>query len=435
MTQKTIALPASVSLVIASMVGIGVFTSVGFQVASLPSAFPILVLWAVGGVVSLCGALCYAELVAMMPRSGGEYHLLRESFHPLAGFLAGWVSVTAGFAAPITALGMAFGQYAQGLGASLPPNVMASVAIIAIALLHLSSLRVVGGFLSCTTLLKVALISAFVVAAVVLARTPTISLLPKAGDMDLMLSPSFATSMVYVMFAYSGWNGAAYVAGEVRDPQKLIPRAFVLGVLIVCVLYIALNAVFLARVPWDAMDGQVEAGLIASEAMFGMGAGKFMGALIAFGIISTLAGYTWAGSRVIQRMGQDYPRLRLFARENRWGAPHMALLLQTAFALIMLSSGTFDAVVNYLTALLQLCSLVTVLAVIVLRWRRPDAVRPFKVPLYPLTPILFIAVSIWMLVYVVMERPVESAMSVLTLCVGAGIYAWVSRPQRSTRIL
>lgn len=430
--QKSIALPASISLVIASMVGIGVFTSVGFQVASLPSAFPIVVLWAVGGVVSLCGALCYAELVAMMPRSGGEYHLLRESFHPLAGFLAGWVSVTAGFAAPITALGMAFGQYAQGLGASLPPNVMAGVAIVAIALLHLSSLRVVGGFLSCTTLLKVVLISAFVVAAVVLARTPSISLAPRAGDMDLMLSPSFATSMVYVMFAYSGWNGAAYIAGEVRDPQKLIPRAFVIGVLIVSVLYIALNAVFLARVPWDAMRGQVEAGLIAAEAMFGTDAGKTMGALIAFGIVSTLAGYTWAGSRVIQRMGQDYPRLGLFARENRWGAPYTALALQTVLALVMLGSGTFDAVVNYLTALLQLCSLVTVVAVIHLRISRPDAARPFRVPLYPITPGVFILVSVWMLVFVVKERPVESALSVLTLVAGAILYGWA---QRSTRTL
>src|SRR5512141_2876819 len=131
--NKAITLPSAVSLVITSMIGVGVFTSVGFQLLGLHTAFPILLLWVTGGIVSLCGALCYSELVSMIPRSGGEYHLLREAYHPLAGFLAGWISMTAGFAAPIASISMVFGKYLHGLGMPLYPKLMAAILILACA--------------------------------------------------------------------------------------------------------------------------------------------------------------------------------------------------------------------------------------------------------------------------------------------------------------
>ncbi|MBX7210345.1 MAG: amino acid permease [Verrucomicrobiaceae bacterium] len=433
MSHKTISLPSAVSLVITSMIGVGVFTSVGFQLLGLPSGFPILMLWVVGGVASLCGALCYAELVAMMPKSGGEYHILREAYHPMAGFLAGWISITAGFAAPIAAVAMAFSKYAQNLGLNvLPQNVTAATLIIVIAAVHFGSLRFIGGFLTATTGLKVGLILAFLVGALFVGKGQSPSLAPKAGDMALMMSPDFATSLVYVMFAYLGWNGAAYVASEVKDPQRNVPLAFCLGILAVMVLYITLNAVFLWCTPWDSMKGQLEAGIIAAKSVFGENGGRLMGGLISFGIISTVAGFTWAGSRVNQRIGQDFASLGFLASINRNGAPAIALVLQTVLSLVMLFSGKFDEVINYLMCQLTVCSMLAVLAVVIMRWRAPQDERPFKVPLYPLPVIIFLGVSLWMLVFQIRARPAETAWGLLTLVVGGAIYFSVQMHQRKT---
>ncbi len=422
MTQKTISLPSAVSLVITSMIGVGVFTSVGFQLLGLPSGFAILMLWVVGGVVSLCGALCYAELVAMMPKSGGEYHILREAYHPMAGFLAGWVSMTAGFAAPIAGISMVFGKYVNTLGLGVAPNVTAAALIIVIALLHFGSLRFIGGFLTTMTFLKVALIVAFIVGALCLSGGQSVSLAPKAGDWNLITSPDFATSLVYVMFAYLGWNGAAYVAGEVRNPQRIIPLSFTLGILLVMALYIALNGVFLWRTPWDAMRGNEEAGLIAAKAIFGERGGWWMGALISFGIISTVAGFTWAGSRVNQRMGQDIARLGFLSGVNRWGAPHFALVVQTFISLVMLYKGTFVQITNYLMCLLQISAMLAVVAVVVMRWRKPDADRPFRTPLYPLPPLVFVAASLWILHCQSQKFPEVFLWSAVTLAVGVVLF-------------
>jgi APA family basic amino acid/polyamine antiporter len=256
-----------------------------------------------------------------------------------------------------------------------------------------------------------------------------ISFAPKTGDATLLASSNFATSLVYVMFAYLGWNGAAYVASDVKNPQRNVPLAFGIGIISVMLLYIVLNAAFLRSTPWDQMSGELEAALISAKAIFGESGGRFMGGLIAFGIISTVAGFTWAGSRVNQRIGQDFKNLGFLDQQNRWGAPAFALILQTTLSLIMLFSGTFDQVINYLMSQLIVCSMLAVLAVMILRWNRPQAERPFRVPLYPLPPLLFLAVSLWMLLFQVLERPKETAWGLLTLVIGAGIYASIRSPK------
>ena len=266
--KSTISLPSAVSLVVTSMIGVGVFTSVGFQVRDVPSGFPILMLWLTGGGVSLCGALCYSELVAMMPESGGEYHILREAYHPAAGFLAGWISVTAGFAAPIAGIAMVFGNYVHSLGFTVvDAHSSAAALVLVIALVHFGSLRFTGGFLTVMTALKVLLILAFLVGAV-FAKPGGPSLAPKAGDLAMIGSAEFAASLVFVMFAYLGWNGAAYVAGEVRHPQRVVPLAFLIGIFLVTALYVGLNAVFLRTTPWEAMRGELDAGLVAAPRPF-----------------------------------------------------------------------------------------------------------------------------------------------------------------------
>ncbi|MCB1212183.1 MAG: APC family permease, partial [Verrucomicrobiales bacterium] len=322
MPPRTIALPAAVALVIANMVGTGVFTSLGFQVPALPAVVPILSLWVVGGIVSLCGALCYAEVVAMRPRSGGEYHLLREAYHPLAGFLAGWISLVAGFAAPMALAAMAFGKYMTGLGCPYDGKLVATVVIVFIVAVHLAHLGVVEKVLGGLTLLKVGLILAFIAGALIAVdrrMVPEPGLTPKLADLKMVFSGSFAQSLVYVMYAYTGWNGAAYIASEVRDPQRNVPRALILGTVTVMVLYVGLNAAILYRAPWSELSGKVEVALVAATVIFGERGGWWMGGLISLGLLSMIAGLTWAGSRVNQRIGQDFPGLSLLAKTNSQG--------------------------------------------------------------------------------------------------------------------
>jgi len=418
----------AVALVVANMVGTGVFTSLGYQLEAVPSAFPILVLWALGGLLSFCGALCYAELVAMMPRSGGEYHLLREAYHPMAGFLAGWISLVAGFAAPIALAAMAFGRYMVKLGCPGSPVLLAAGAVVLVTVVMLGSTAGVGRLLGWLTLLKVSLILAFIAGAIFLeGGGAAISLAPQAGDGDLILSGGFATSLVYVMYAYTGWNGAAYVAGELKNPQRTVPLALLGGTAAVTLLYVGLNAAFLARAPWETLRSEPEVALAAAQAIFGERGGSWMGGLIAFGLMSMLTGLTWAGSRVHQRLGQDLQRLDFLARLNRHGAPVGAVLLQGAMALVLLLSGTFDDVLNYVEALLLVSSLLAVAAVIWLRIRRPDAERPFKVPLYPLPPLLFAAATFYMLWFLVGQRTMELIWGGVTLLVGVVFYGLVGR--------
>jgi APA family basic amino acid/polyamine antiporter len=425
----------AVALVVANMIGTGVFTSLGYQLEALPSAFPILVLWAVGGVLSFCGALCYAELVSIWPRSGGEYHLLREAYHPLAGFMAGWVSLVAGFAAPIALASMAFGRYMAKLGVPVEPMVLAAGAVVLVTVIMLGSTSAVGRFLGALTVLKVSLILAFMVGALVPAATVAtvvpVSLLPKPGDWDLMISGGFATSLVYVMYAYTGWNGAAYVAGDLRDPQRSVPLALLGGTVLVMLLYIGLNVAFLIKAPWESLRSEPEVALAAAKAIFGERGGAWMGGLIAFGLLSMLTGLTWAGSRVHQRLGQDLVRLSFLARVNKHGAPVGAVLLQGGLALLLLLSGTFDAVLNYVEALLLVSSLLAVLAVIWLRVRRPDLARPFKVPLYPLPPLLFAGATGYMMWFLVGQRPQELMWGGVTLLVGGVLYAGLRGWQES----
>lgn len=413
----------AVALVVANMVGTGVFTSLGYQLAAVPSAFPVLVLWLLGGVLSFCGALCYAELVCMMPRSGGEYHLMREAYHPLAGFLAGWVSLVAGFAAPIALAAMAFGHYLERLGAPVEARTLAAMAVGAVTLAMLGSTLWVGRILGWLTLLKVSLILAFILGAMLLSgQGEPVSLLPKAGDAKLIFSGGFATSLVYVMYAYTGWNGAAYVAGELRSPQRTVPLALLGGTAVVTLLYLGLNAAFLARAPWETLRSEPEVALAAAQAIFGETGGNWMGGLIAFGLLSMLTGLTWAGSRVHQRLGQDLGSLAFLARENRQGAPVGAVLVQGALALLMLFSGTFDVVLNYVESLLLVSSLLTVAAVVWLRGRWPEKARPFKVPFYPLPPLLFGSATLYMLWFLGQERAGELVWGGLTLAVGIGLF-------------
>ena len=423
-TPPRISLAAATAIVIASMVGTGVFTSLGFQIAGIPSGFPVVLLWIVGGIVSLCGALCYAELIAMIPRSGGEYHLVGQAYHPLAGFLAGWISIIAGFSAPIAIAAMAFGKYISGVWPGLDDRVAAFTVVAVIAVLQLAGVKWVAKFQISITTAKTLLIIVFALAAWWIGRsTWDWSLLqPKPGDREHVLSHSFASSLFYVMYAYTGWNGAAYVAGEMRNPQRNVPLALGLGTLIVMVLYLALNAVFLLGGDWHAMSGNPEVGLIAARSIFGESGGRWMGILISFGLLATVNAFLWTGAVTMRVIGRDLRAFCWLDAADRRGEPIGAILFMTNLVFLLLGTGSFAALLNYVQALLQLSSLLCVAAVIWWRLRWPNRPRPFKVPLYPLPPLIFIVVSVWMFVSMVHDQPVEFAWGVATLIIGVLIY-------------
>src|SRR5438105_9637561 len=228
-TGSTVSLWVAAAIVVADMVGVGVFTSLGFQVKDIPSGFAILLLWAVGGIVALCGVFSYGELSGMFPRSSGEYNFLGRAFHPAFGFVAGWVSATVGFAAPVALAAMAFGEYGKSLLQGVPPLALAIGVVWLVSIVQLTGVRHSGTFQLISTILKVALIVAFLIAGVVVGAPQPVSFAPSASDLSRVISAPFAIGLVFVMYSFSGWNAATYIIGEMRNAKENLPRALLTG--------------------------------------------------------------------------------------------------------------------------------------------------------------------------------------------------------------
>src|ERR1700749_1405716 len=360
----SVSLIVAAAIVVADMVGVGVFTSLGFQVSGIPSGFSILLLWTVGGVVALCGVFSYSELGAMFPRSSGEYNFLTRAFHPAFGFLAGWISATVGFAAPVALAAMAFGEYGRSAFPGASPLTLAMGLVWAVSIVQLFGVKHSSTFQLVATILKVVLIVAFLIAGFAIGTPQPISFAPSEADFTHVTSAPFAIGLVFVMYSFSGWNAATYIIGEMRLPQQNLPRALLAGTLIVLVLYVALNAVFLHTTPIDKMSGQLDVARIAGSFIFGDIGGRIVGAMICIGLISSISAMMWIGPRVMMTMGEDIPILRAFARKSTGGAPAYAILFQLAVASLMLFTRSFEAVLDFIQSALLFCSFFTVLGVI-----------------------------------------------------------------------
>src|SRR5712691_3005713 len=293
-------------IVVANIIGTGVFTSLGFQLPDIQSGFALLMLWIVGGIAALCGALCYGELSAALPRSGGEYHFLSEIYHPAVGFMAGFISATVGFAAPIALAAMAFGKYFHGVFNSGAPILLSFLLVWIVALFHFGNLRLGSAFQNLWTVVKLLLIAALIGAGLLIEEKQPITFFPHAADTMSIFSGAFAVALVYVMYSYSGWNASSYIIGEVKNPEHNVPRSLLAGTIIVIVAYVLLNAVFLATTPESEMRGQLEVGLIAGKHIFGEEGGRIVGAVICLGLISAISSMTWIGPRVTMSMGEDH---------------------------------------------------------------------------------------------------------------------------------
>lgn len=422
--KHTISPLTATCIVVANMVGTGVFTSLGFQVAGLPTGFAILALWIVGGVCALCGALSYAELGAALPRSGGEYNFLSVIYHPALGFLAGWISATIGFAAPVAIAAIAFGTYFGEVVPGMNPLLLSLAVVTICTVVLLRDLQLGSAFQNGSTILKIGLIVVIIGAGVWVKSSQPISFLPAKGDGTLIMSAPFAVSLYWVMYAYSGWNASTYIVGELRNPARTVPLSVGVGTILVVLLYVALNAVFLRTTPVAEMAGKQQVALIASNHIFGTGGGKLMGLFICLGLISSVSGMMWIGPRITAAMGEDLRALSWLGRRNPHGVPVNAILIQFAIVVVMLLTATFETAVNYVQFSLTLCSTLTVVGLFVLRWRKPELPRPYRTWGYPVTPLIFLAISIWMLEHMLAEPSTRapSLWGLVTMALGLIVY-------------
>ena len=356
------------AVIIANMVGTGVFTSLGFQVADIQSVFALLMLWVIGGIAALCGAATYAELGAALPRSGGEYNFLGRIYHPMAGFISGWVSTVIGFAAPIAAVSLAFGKYTTAaLPGAYSPAVQKGLAcglVILVTYIHGKNRNASGKFQFGFTAMKVGLILAFCLAAFIFTQNPQpISPLPKAEDWNVITSSAFGVALIYVSYAYTGWNAATYISGELENPQKDLPKVLLFGTGLVMLLYVVLNYVFLYAAPMSELEGQVEIGYIASSHIFGETGGRIAGGMLSLLLISTVSAMTLAGPRALQAIGEDFKALSFLGKTNKAGVPRNAIYFQSTIALIYILTSSFKTIVVFAGAMLAFNSFLAILGV------------------------------------------------------------------------
>lgn len=411
-------------LVVASMIGTGVFTTTGLLLAELKSPLAVLLAWSLGGIISLCGALSYAELATSIASNGGEYRLLSDTFHPAVGFVAGWICLVVGFSAPIAASAMAFGMYLHGLTPSIPPVTAGVTLIVSLSILHAARVTAGGRVQSAFTLTTVILILLFIVGTAWHLRGQRLEPFewPSAA---MLASPSFAVSVIFVYYAYTGWNAAVYVSGEVHEPSRNLPLALGLGTTIVALLYLCLNLAFLLGTPSTLLSGIVDVGNVAAMNMFGSRASRAISLLIALALASSVSALVVVGPRVYEAMGRDYRALALLRMRPGGGGPYASIALQGVVATVLLVTLSFDALLLYVGITLSASAALTVSAVFVRRRRHGAPL--YRAWGYPITPLLFLLFVLWMIARSIMQRPVIALLAILTVTLGLALYLLVKR--------
>jgi amino acid transporter len=418
--RRRLGLTSATALVVANMIGAGVFTTSGFALADLGRPEPVLLAWAVGGVMALCGALCYGALARRIPESGGEYTFLSRTVHPLAGFLAGWVSFLAGFTAPIAAAALGLQAYlAASLGLAGRPEWIGTTAILLAGLMHGLRLRAGVVLQNIAVGVKLTVIGGFVLLGAL--RIP-----PHAGSAALPSTElglgAFAVTLVWISFAYSGWNAAVYLAGEVREPERNLHRSLLLATALVTLTYLALNAVFLYSAPLEDLAGKAEIGAIAAEALGGTALRQAMSVLVALALFTSISSMVMAGPRVYARMAEDglFPRWLGVAKE----VPTAAVALQVGLAVLVAWVSDLRELLGYIGFTLGISAAATVGGLIVLR--RREGPQRVPVPGYPWIPGLFILITLAAAGFMAVREPLEAAMGLLTVGIGIPVY-WLMR--------
>ena len=434
------------------MVGTGIFTTSGFIIQELGNPQALLICWLVGGGFALCGALCYGELGAMFPRAGGEYVFLRESFGKCMGFLSGWISLFVGFSAPIAAAAIAFATYfyrtfsipdgpevtVAFLGVtliSISSKVFLAIGIIIVfSLIHYHSLLMGTRVQNALTIFKIGLIVVFIVTGLCWGNGST-DHFSCNFDMHTLFQGKFAVSLIFVSFAYSGWNAAAYLGGEIKRPSTNIPLALFTGTFVVLCLYLSLNVVYIYALNPTQMSGVLEVGSKSAVSLFGENIGEYFSGAIAIGLLSVLSAMIMTGPRVYYAMAKDGVFFELFGKVNGLRrTPAYSILLQAGIAILMVLTAAFDKLLIYIGFTLSLCAMLTVVGMMVLRKTQPSIDRSYKTFGYPVTPLLFILGNFWIVCFSVKSRPIASLFGLGTIGLGLLVYLYFKNPRKDHEI-
>ena len=432
-------------IIVANVIGGGILFFPPGIAANTPETWVFLSTWVAGGFLAFCGAMAYAELAALRPRAGGEYVYLSEAYGRLAGFLTGWTSFIAGFAGAVAASAMIvpfyLERFAPGAANSTPwlqipipylPLTLSNQSLIAIGVVWLISIihirgvgpgRVVSNAL---TILKVAALLGFIVVGLAMSGSTASPASASAGTATVT---GWLLGLIVVMFVYSGWNAAAYMAEEVRNPGRNLPLALALGTGAVTVIYILINVLYLKVIPIQelvTLKGSVLD--VAAERLIGVRAGDIMGVVSIIGLVASVNAMTFAGPRVYFAMARDGVFLPAAARIHPvYRTPWIAIAGQALWATILILTGSLDALGNYVAFAITLFAGTAVAAVFVLRARDPHAPRPFKAIGYPLTPAIFVLFSAIMVANAIYRQPRVTGLGILLIAAGIPLYLWFTK--------
>jgi len=404
---RKVGLIGATALVVANMIGTGIFTSTGYQIADMPSRGIILLAWLVGGGMALLGALCYGALARQLPESGGEYFFLSKTVHPSVAYISGWISLLVGFSAPIAAAAYGTGVYCQEWLQGVDPKWIGTAAVLLLGILHGIGVREGVMVQNLVVVFKIVMLIGFIGWS--LLHLPSPEQVP-AWDPDW---GTFSVSLVWIYFAYSGWNAAVYIGGEVRDPDRNLPRAMTVGTIIVVVLYLALNGVFLWSGSFESMAGREDVARVAAESIGGQGLAHWVTFIILVSLMTSISAMLMAGPRVYAKMAEDgyLPAWMKSAQPPGWGN----MILQIIVALLLLWIPTFKDLLAYIGFTLGIGTALTVLGLIKLKMKvHPD----LNIPGWPVVPLLFLVMVLWVTVFSIWRQPVPSLYGVLTLLIG-----------------
>jgi APA family basic amino acid/polyamine antiporter len=356
-----------------------------------------------------------------MPESGGEYCYLTRLYHPAVGFLSGWISLLVGFSAPIAASAIAFGTYLNAfLPGTVSPKIAALGLVSIVSLLHVADVRVGTYFQNAFTSLKILLIIILTVGGFTFGTGQMPHFFPSQQEISTIFSSVFAVSITFVFFAYSGWNAATYIGGEIKNPTRNLPLSLFIGTVIVVFLYLGLNVLYLYAIPMNDMAGKLEIGHLAAIRLFGNTAGRFFSLLIAFFLVSSVSAMIMAGPRVYQAMGKNIRFFSILTVTTKRHTPVFALTLQWLIAVWFILAMVFESLLYYIGFSISIFSWLTVFGVYI--YRRHGISHPYKAWGYPVTPLIFLVATGWSILHMVSEKPFESLYAVLTLLIGVAVY-------------
>lgn len=397
------------------MIGTGVFTSLGFQLSSSQNSWTIFILWLAGGILSLFGAFAYAELGTHYKESGGDYIYLSRVFHPLLGYLSAWAGLIVGFSAPVALAAMAFTKYLAPFG--LNGIWLAIAVIVLIGLMHSFTIRHSSRFQNISTIIKVIFIIVLIVLGFMLTTGNANALNFSSSWQQEIVRPGFAVSMIYVSFAYTGWNAAGYVAEEIHKPHTNLPKALIGSTLFVALVYVLFQFALLRNGTVSQLAGKEEVTFTAFNNLLGSAGGKWVSIFIAVQLIATISSYLWVGPRVTWAMANEYRLWQPLAKRNEHGIPVRAVWVHVAISIVLALSGSFEKVLLYAGFVLQLMASLTVATSLFLKKKEVDDI--FKSPLKPFLQIIFLLFNAAVLIFTLYDRPVESLIGLGII--GAGI--------------